>query len=524
MPLVAPKILSDEEMSALEGGSAPAPKKILSDEEMAALEGGNPSNMRAARAKPTDLLGKFKEAGYKTATPGFFHDLLHGGTGALDTLTLGNLQDKPSFNAALEEAKTESPSATRAGRVVGALGLAGATTLAPELTIPRVGVSATPVLLGAAQGFAEKPAPGADELSSRIGQAKFGGLVGGAGQAAGALSGKIGDYLMQKALGMRELAPGMGAKAAGEGLVGTKSMMKGQIEKKLPGLRAETNAAAADIPGSFSPYDSAKAISDYIKTKRPMAGLPSDSMPQNAENIAEAANRLRGIVGRPDMSAPELLDAARKIGSQAYREGDPMAGIKATLNRIDAGTMKGQLKNISPGVKSGLGREATLETAKNALETPQSINDYLRAAGRFGGGAAGAAGLGYLANGNEGAALGGIAGAIGSTSAAKSAAAQLLLKGAAGSRGISAALIDHYLRQKRDSTNGGRSPQSVSDLPVDDGMSLFDRNRGAIIRNGDVRGWYPGQNSDADSLIGNFLFGKNESIGNQRAKKRELKR
>ncbi len=249
---------------------------------------------------------------------------------------------------------------------------------------------------------------------------------------------------------MGDYIPGIGKKLAGEGLIGTKGMLKKQVESRLPGAREATNAAAADLPGPFSPYDSAKGISDYIKKTLPDTPMPAGAMPQNAEAANEASKRLWAVVGRPNMNGSEALDASRKIGSQAYREGDPLAGIKATLNRIDAGSIKSSLKNASPGVKSGLEREAALETAKGAMSDPATLAQVAKSLG-LAGGRMGVGGIGgFLVDGKEGAAVGALGGALASTSAAKSAAAQALIKGSQASPAISTAIIDNYLRRKKE--------------------------------------------------------------------------
>lgn len=423
----------------------------------------NPSEVRAARYKdsvgaPMNNRNTFTDepglrgAGLSSTTMrsggAALLDALGGSSDAVtrnaaDVLTGGNLQYSPENAKELSNSRALYPKSSFGGKVAGTAGIMSAAAALPA-TI------ATPVLAGGAQGFIEKPAGDEFNLPERLQNAKNSAIIAGLLQGGAAAGGKAGDWLMQKAVGAREYIPGLGTKIADEGLIGTKGMMEGQVDDALPEARAVTNSAAAAMPGRFSPYESAKSVSDYIKSKLPTANLPAESMPQNVEEAREGAKRLWGIVGRPDMTGAEALDASRKIGTQAYREGDPMAGIKATLNRIDAGSIKGQLKNASEAVKSGLAREATLETAKNSLSAPATMADYARMAGK-GAGAMGALGAaGYAADGKEGAATGMALGALGSTSVAKSVAGQALTKAMQANPAITAAILDSIARKKRE--------------------------------------------------------------------------
>lgn len=472
MPLAAQRrVLSDDEMSNLEtagadspskaGSSAPAPRataakqpRVLNDDEMERLEASqapqDPSAARAAAAK--GIGGSF----LKTVLPQLgIVDALGGSSdavalGAVDTGTLGNARYSKTFSDALDKARAGYPKSVIGGQVAGMAPAALGAMAAPEAVIPRLGVNATPVLAAAAQGLASKPQNEGNEIGDRVNQAKASALLAGLIQGGGNLASNTGGWLMNKAIGAKDEIAAMGKKIADEGLWGTKGMMQGQVAEKLPGAIADTDAAAAQIPGRMTPYPSAKAVSEAIKRKLPTAtGLPGSSMPQNQAMADAGADRLGGIVQRPNLTAPEALDASRKIGGVAYADGDPLSGFKNDLNRADAGAMKDVLKNASSGVRSGLDREATLYTAKNGLSSPMNASDYLRFAGRVGTGAALGAGLGEAGGGHEGAGAGMLAGAVAATPLGQSLAAQALVQGSkAMNPATTSAIISEYLRKK----------------------------------------------------------------------------
>lgn len=470
MPLKRVKAgLSDEEMGF--GATAlPVESNGLSDEDMGFKK--NPSDLRAAAVREvrpknvqSDLpdyepglkLGGLGDTTFRSGAAKIL-GLLGGSPDAVkanvgDVVTLGNDQYSPRAKADLSTYRKQFPVSSGIGTGIGMAGLVAAQNAVPAARV--LGVNLSPIASQGVQGFLEKPSDNApSDLAARLHRAKTNAETAGALELAGPLSAKLGDYIMQKAVGAKDYVKGLGSRMVDEGLVGTKGMMKGQVAKAMPGAISETNAAAAATPGQFTPYESAKGISDLIKRKLPPSGVPLSSTPENAEAAQAASNRLLAIVGRPNLSAADQLALARKVGAEAYREGEPLAGLKNELNRIDAGAMKSTLKNASEGIRSGLGREETLQTAKNALNDPYTLAELGRTLAKTGaaGGLAGAFGAahGGADEAKADAALATLATALGSTSLAKSVLAQGLVRGGKNSAAISALINEKMARKARE--------------------------------------------------------------------------
>ena len=244
------------------------------EEESFGFEEDNPSKQRASKL---DLLKQFNEAGHKTAMPGFAQDALHAGTGLLDEVTLKNLQYSPEFQDAISAAKTESPTSFNVGKGAGMLGL-GAGMAALPGGLPAM------VLAGGAQGALERPGNNLSLEEDALRRAENAGRGAatslGLGVVGKGLS-KVGDYAMQKAVGAKELIPGMGNRIADEGLIGTRGMMRGQIQRapgvepgimgritdfmgltnKLPAREASLNKVIPQMTGNVSNIPSVDAIS-----------------------------------------------------------------------------------------------------------------------------------------------------------------------------------------------------------------------------------------------------------------------
>src|SRR3990167_10985964 len=93
---------------------------------------------------------------------------------------------------------------------------------------------------------------GGSALGSKVG--------GGLAALLGRGTTKIGDILMQKAVGLSKRIPGLGEQLAEAGLVGTKGMMGRQTEKGLEGAGKQIGELASKIPGKISQEQDAEKI------------------------------------------------------------------------------------------------------------------------------------------------------------------------------------------------------------------------------------------------------------------------
>lgn len=388
----AKKLLSDEELGALEG--APAPKKLLSDEELAAME--SPSDRRA-NSRPLDLVKEFNRTGEKMRAPEGVMDAVRGATGTIDRVTGGNLRYFGPTKGLLEESERESPTSFKAGSAAGEVGKGVGMAFLP-------GGLPAQVLAGSALGFFEKPEGTIDISEDLAARAKNAGTAGAATLTLGAggkILGKAGDYAMQKAVGAKELIPGMGTRIANEGLIGTKGMMRRQIERpegvepglmgkitdfmgltnKLPAREKALQAQIPKMKGQISSNPSVDAISSEGSKLVPRnPAIPISSGNQAAVEAAE--KRALEAGSRGNLSPDDALDVARKIDRAAYDNAIPSGRFAKKLDRADSGAIRGELKNQAdkqglPKVRELLGREQALISARQSLESPEPMMNQL---------------------------------------------------------------------------------------------------------------------------------------------------
>jgi hypothetical protein len=397
MPLKpAKKMLSDAEMAKLEAGQGP--KHALSDEEMADLEAKNPSD---ARANGLDLMKRFNDAGYKTATPGFFHDALNGASTGLDAVTLGNLKYNPEFRGVVDNAYQESPAMSRLGWAGGQGALAAASFLGPE----------APILMSGLQGLATRP-EGAengnltDDSVRRLTQGGIGMGVGGGLQIAGYGFGKLGDYAMQKAVGLPKYIPGMGNRIADEGLIGTKGFMQKQINGpgedpglvdrmlqklgitgKMANREAAIDATLPQLRGNVPAKASEDAVNREMGRFVPKGSAPVD--PGNVAPVNAGMDRLIAITKRGDLPPADALDSFRKIDRGAYDTSVPMGRIQRDFAQADSGAGRAALKDMAtsqgrPELAQNLASEQALINARSGMDTEVPLPQRLMAHARRG--------------------------------------------------------------------------------------------------------------------------------------------
>jgi hypothetical protein len=366
------------------------------------------------------------------------------GNSAIDTAAFGNA------GQAVKDASNENQAGNLVGKAAGMALMSaagGAPVTAAKTGLGRIGASAASNGL---QGFLQKPA-GEDSLASRAQNGFVSGLIGGGLQTAGEGANKLGDWLMQKAVGMKKYMPGVGEKLADEGVIGTKGMMKGQVEKALPAREAELQDAVKGLKGTVDPEPVANAVRGQADKFIPTPG-PSGPMPIQSDNLPavnQATSRADEIMIRGALHPEEALSLSRTAARGAYgANGQPLNQFGDKLAQTEGISLKDAIKEMAdaqdaPAVREALAKEAALLNAKKGLNKPESmqsvVGKMLLKAGIGGG-------VGYELGGGAGAA----AGALASTPLGQSALGRSAIGASKAIPYISPLLIDALNKAKRD--------------------------------------------------------------------------
>lgn len=360
----------------------------------------------------------------------------------------GAVQEGSLDNIQLPADPTESPLGNAAGRGAAMLGqsaLVGPLVGAGKTAAARVGISG---LANAGLGFARKPEE--DTLENRGIGALISGGLGVAGQGLGEGASRLGDWLMQKAVSMKNYVPGAGKELANQGVIGTKGMMQNQVAKALPEQEAALQKAVNSLEGVIEPDDIAEAVSNRAKGYIPAPGSsgPLPVPEQNKPFVDAALNRANEVMGRGNLSPSEALNVSRAIAKPAYgMTGEPLNSFKNKLSQTEAGSIKDALKSLGdaqdvPGVRQSLASEAALIKASKGLNKPENLASVLSRSAlkaAIGGGA------GYQMGGKEGA----VAGAALSTPLGLSSMGRAAIGAGKAAPYVTPALIDALRGTKR---------------------------------------------------------------------------
>jgi hypothetical protein len=411
------------ELAALEKEQGLSPDE---EAELAALE----KEHGGAEPPKGDNPGQAALEGFgETATMGYLPQLQAATekpmANILDMLT-GNkvAQDLPDYvtrrdeNIARQNQLAQSnPNATMAGKVAGmaatTVGLPGIGTAKNAGILAKMGASAANA---GAQGALYNPGDEKGviaplQLKDRAVNGVTSAAFGAGSAAAQAGLAKSGDYLMQKAVGMKKYIPGVGEKLADEGLIGTKGMMAKQAQR---GMNRAGQTMEDAVQGMSGSVDSSQIADEMGQLASPHITRNGNISPEDAEKVAQIMGASRDVAQRGQVSPGEAWDYSKAAGKRSYRGDDPLLSARAELGQAEqAGTSK-QLKKLSPEFEKGADSYSALAKAHRGLTKPESITDVVK--GSIGNALVGG-GLGYAAGGRTGA----IAGALAGTSAGRSA-------------------------------------------------------------------------------------------------------
>lgn len=238
---------------------------------------------------------------------------------------------------------------------------------------PTAARIATNGAVGAAQGAINSP-------QDRLGGAETGALVGGGlGAGSEALQGatrRLGDYLMQRGVGMRRYTPGVGTSLADQGIWGTAGRAENQVEAKLPGAEQAVQDTVNGLQGSIDSQPIADAILDKGGKFKMPGGQPGPGMEQYLEKVSAAAEPFQSQGEGGELSPQDLLSLKRQGDWEGYtNSGNPATSLDSELGRAQANKSREMLNDLSGGkTQDVLGREQALILAKKSLERPEAIH------------------------------------------------------------------------------------------------------------------------------------------------------
>lgn len=246
----------------------------------------------------------------------------------------------------------------------------------------------------------------------------------------------LGDFLMQKAVGIKKFIPGVGKTLGEEGLIGTKSMMAKQAEKGLAQRGKEIGDLTSSIPevstdtpsqavldkaqklvqrdGYISPQDrpqyrNLSRLSDDIAARGGDEGVVTGSVAQNAR--ANAGTRAREAGAYRDNPAQTLK--AKAASTEQYGWSQALKDAYAKMNPENP-----QALSQADSAYSALSR------ADSAMsKQPSALSQFLNVGARTGIGAS----IGGAVGGKDGAEAGSVIGLAAGTPLVKSLAGRALL-------------------------------------------------------------------------------------------------
>lgn len=153
---------------------------------------------------------------------------------------------------------------------------------------------------------------------------------------------KIPDYLMQKAIGMKKLVPGLGTNLLDQGVVGTKGMMQRQVSSKLAEEGGNLTNAVNRIKGPINSQDVADKVASGMSKFSTESGIIPEQVRPEFDRIASVAG---DIADRGPVSPQDALKLKRIAGEVGYKEGEPLTKLNSKLAQTEGQGYGDALKN-----------------------------------------------------------------------------------------------------------------------------------------------------------------------------------
>ena len=186
---------------------------------------------------------------------------------------------------------------------------------------------------------------------------------------------KAGDYLMQKAVGMRRYLPGVGETLADQGVIGTQNMMRNQIEKAMETTGQKLGSLAKSVP-EMSTRDVAETIGEKAAK---LIGPDGKIMPENVTEFNHLIGKAGEISSENAISGETAAFRRMQQGRIAknagrYRE-SPAQGLKAQSSGAQQAGYSQALKNASPQIADLDTTYGNLAAADAAAARPETISN-----------------------------------------------------------------------------------------------------------------------------------------------------
>lgn len=207
----------------------------------------------------------------------------------------------------------------------------------------------------------------------------------GLGKLLGRPAAKIGDYLMQKAVGMKNFIPGVGEKLAQAGLIGTKGMMQRQAESGLESAGQQIGDLASKIPGQISQDPVANSVASIADRSITPEGY---TRPESQAMVNKVLNKAQDFAYSEPISGPEMAARRAQAGMDARAAGayrnNPAQTLKAQLASAEQSGYSQALKDAYsksfPDQPNDLANAdsmySALSKANTGLNAPQSSSYY----------------------------------------------------------------------------------------------------------------------------------------------------
>jgi len=146
--------------------------------------------------------------------------------------------------------------------------------------------------------------------------------------------GKVADYVMQRAMGMKQYLPGAGTQALEEGVVGTKGMMAKQIQKPISKYNDQLQQAVSNIK---QPTIESAPIAQSLFKEATGFESASGITPSSAKPfLNKALNRAAEVEARGALPPKEQLEIKRIVQKRGYKDGKPLNRYAAQLDQKEA--------------------------------------------------------------------------------------------------------------------------------------------------------------------------------------------
>lgn len=194
----------------------------------------------------------------------------------------------------------------------------------------------------------------------------------------GSKAGKVPDYLMQKAVGMKKYIPGVGSELLDQGIMGSKGQMRGQIGSALDTQGQRLENAVQGLDGTVDSQGVADKVSGNLNKYSTSTGIVPEQVRPEFDRVSEIAG---DIADRGPVSPKDALKLKRIAGSVGYKEGNPLTKLDSRLAQDEGAEYGGQLEKLysdqNPGlpnqVQDANSKLTALLRGQKALSTPETI-------------------------------------------------------------------------------------------------------------------------------------------------------